>query len=92
VTSLCLRLALYPYECQLRKENRRSKSPGLRSYTRCGVNSRPAQCWYGGSSAHRHEVAEACWLALADAPRLLAYRGEREMAETALSRLANEDV
>jgi 8-oxo-dGTP pyrophosphatase MutT (NUDIX family) len=43
-------------------------------------------------SAHRHEVAEARWLPLADAPRLLAYRGERQMAETALSRLAKEDV
>jgi hypothetical protein len=29
------------------------------------------------------EVAEARWLPLADAPRLLAYRGEREMAERA---------
>jgi 8-oxo-dGTP pyrophosphatase MutT (NUDIX family) len=42
--------------------------------------------------AHRHEVAEARWLPLAEAPRLLAYRGEREMAEKALSTLANEDV
>jgi 8-oxo-dGTP pyrophosphatase MutT (NUDIX family) len=41
---------------------------------------------------HRHEVAEVRWLPLAEAPRLLAYRGEREMAEKALSRLANEDV
>ena len=31
----------------------------------------------------RHEVAEARWLPLAEAPRLLAYRGEREMAEGA---------
>ena len=30
------------------------------------------------------EVAEARWLPLAEAPRLLAYRGEREMAERAL--------
>jgi 8-oxo-dGTP pyrophosphatase MutT (NUDIX family) len=30
------------------------------------------------------EVAEARWLPLADAPRLLAYRGEREMAGRAL--------
>jgi 8-oxo-dGTP pyrophosphatase MutT (NUDIX family) len=29
------------------------------------------------------EVAEARWLPLADAPRLLAYGGEREMAEKA---------
>ena len=37
---------------------------------------------------HRHEVAEARWLPLEDAPRLLAYRGEREMAEKALMMLA----
>jgi len=43
-------------------------------------------------ASHRHEVAEARWLPLAEAPRLLAYRGERDMAEQALSRLANEDV
>ena len=42
--------------------------------------------------SHRHEVADVRWLPLADAPRLLAYRGEREMAEKALSRLADEDV
>ncbi len=30
------------------------------------------------------EVAEARWLPLADAPRLLAYKGEREMAVKAL--------
>ncbi len=41
---------------------------------------------------HRHEVAEVRWLPLAEAPRLLAYRGERQMAEKALSVLANEDV
>ena len=41
--------------------------------------------------AFRHEIAEVRWLLLADAPRLLAYRGEREMAERALTRLA-EDV
>jgi 8-oxo-dGTP pyrophosphatase MutT (NUDIX family) len=34
--------------------------------------------------AFRHEVAEARWLPLADAPRLLSYKGEREMAEKAL--------
>jgi 8-oxo-dGTP pyrophosphatase MutT (NUDIX family) len=42
--------------------------------------------------AHRHEVAGARWLPLAEAPALLAYRGEREMAEKALSRLANDGV
>jgi 8-oxo-dGTP pyrophosphatase MutT (NUDIX family) len=32
----------------------------------------------------RHEVAEARWLPLDDAPRLLTYKGEREMAAKAL--------
>jgi 8-oxo-dGTP pyrophosphatase MutT (NUDIX family) len=36
----------------------------------------------------RVEVAEARWLPLADAPRLLAYGGEREMAAKARDRLA----
>ncbi len=36
---------------------------------------------------HAHEVAEARWLPLDEAPKLLAYKGEREMAEKALSRL-----
>jgi 8-oxo-dGTP pyrophosphatase MutT (NUDIX family) len=44
-----------------------------------------------GPAAFRHEVAEVRWLPLADAPQLLAYAGEREMAERALARLA-EDV
>jgi 8-oxo-dGTP pyrophosphatase MutT (NUDIX family) len=39
-----------------------------------------------------HEVAEARWLPLEDAPRLLAYGGEREMAAKALVRLAGEAV
>ena len=39
---------------------------------------------------HAHEVAEVRWLPLADAPRLLAYKGEREMAQKALDRLSNE--
>jgi 8-oxo-dGTP pyrophosphatase MutT (NUDIX family) len=34
--------------------------------------------------AYRHEVAEARWLPLEEAPRLLTYKGEREMAERAL--------
>jgi 8-oxo-dGTP pyrophosphatase MutT (NUDIX family) len=34
------------------------------------------------------EVAEARWLPLEDAPRLLAYRGEREMAAQALTYLS----
>ena len=36
----------------------------------------------------RIEVAEARWLPLADAPRLLAYGGEKAMARKALDRLA----
>jgi 8-oxo-dGTP pyrophosphatase MutT (NUDIX family) len=36
---------------------------------------------------HAHEVAEARWLPLEDAPGLLAYKGEREMVVEALSRL-----
>jgi 8-oxo-dGTP diphosphatase len=35
----------------------------------------------------RVEVAEARWLPLAEAPRLLAYRGEREMAAKAHARV-----
>jgi 8-oxo-dGTP pyrophosphatase MutT (NUDIX family) len=38
------------------------------------------------------EVAEARWLPLADAPRLLAYKGEREMAASALEKLAGEPL
>lgn len=37
--------------------------------------------------AFRHEVAEVRWLPLEDAPRLLAYAGERDMARRALERL-----
>jgi 8-oxo-dGTP pyrophosphatase MutT (NUDIX family) len=37
--------------------------------------------------ATAHEVAEARWLPLEEAPRLLAYKGEREMAERALASL-----
>ena len=33
------------------------------------------------------EVAEARWLPLEDAPRLLAYGGERQMAQTAIELL-----
>jgi 8-oxo-dGTP pyrophosphatase MutT (NUDIX family) len=38
---------------------------------------------------HAHEVAEVRWLALDEAPSLLAYKGEREMAAKALSRLGS---
>jgi 8-oxo-dGTP pyrophosphatase MutT (NUDIX family) len=36
-----------------------------------------------------HEVAEVRWLPLHDAPRLLAYRGEREMAARAIDALGD---
>jgi 8-oxo-dGTP pyrophosphatase MutT (NUDIX family) len=42
--------------------------------------------------AFRHEVAEARWLPLDEAPRLLAYGGEREMAKKALARLGDQSV
>ena len=41
--------------------------------------------------AFRHEVADVRWLPLEDAPLLLAYGGEREMARKALAQLG-EDV
>jgi 8-oxo-dGTP pyrophosphatase MutT (NUDIX family) len=39
----------------------------------------------------RHEVADVRWLPLAEAPTVLAYRGEREMAERAISLLSGEN-
>jgi 8-oxo-dGTP pyrophosphatase MutT (NUDIX family) len=39
------------------------------------------------SDEFAHEVAEARWLPLAEAPQLLAYRGEREMAQKAIESL-----
>ena len=50
--------------------------------------------WTKGKLApeHVHEVAEARWLPLEDAPKLLAYKGEREMAEKALEALRGEAV
>jgi 8-oxo-dGTP pyrophosphatase MutT (NUDIX family) len=41
---------------------------------------------------HAHEVAATRWLPLDEAPRLLAYKGEREMAERARELLAREAV
>jgi 8-oxo-dGTP pyrophosphatase MutT (NUDIX family) len=41
---------------------------------------------------HAHEIEEARWLPLEDAPRLLAYRGEREMADRALAHLREQVV
>jgi 8-oxo-dGTP pyrophosphatase MutT (NUDIX family) len=38
---------------------------------------------------HDHEVDSAEWVPLDEAPRLLAYRGERDMAATALSALGS---
>jgi 8-oxo-dGTP pyrophosphatase MutT (NUDIX family) len=43
-------------------------------------------------AAFRHEVAEARWLPLKDAPQLLSYKGEREMAERALQICARRAV
>jgi 8-oxo-dGTP pyrophosphatase MutT (NUDIX family) len=37
---------------------------------------------------HDHEVEEALWIPLEEAPARLVYRGEKDMAKTALSRLA----
>jgi 8-oxo-dGTP pyrophosphatase MutT (NUDIX family) len=39
--------------------------------------------------AHAHEVAATAWLPLDEAPTLLAYKGEREMAARALDRLGS---
>jgi 8-oxo-dGTP pyrophosphatase MutT (NUDIX family) len=41
----------------------------------------------GSVDDHDHEVDSAEWVPLEEAPRLLEYRGEREMAEAALSAL-----
>ena len=38
------------------------------------------------------EIAEARWLPLADGPRLLAYKGEREMVAKASEILANDPL
>jgi 8-oxo-dGTP pyrophosphatase MutT (NUDIX family) len=56
----------------------------LLRYTRGRLGNLPA--------AHRHEVAETRWLPLEDAPRLLAYGGEREMAAKALQILADRQL
>ena len=41
----------------------------------------------GSVENHDHEVEEALWIPLDEAPRRLAYKGEREMAEAAISRV-----
>jgi 8-oxo-dGTP pyrophosphatase MutT (NUDIX family) len=40
----------------------------------------------------RHEVDEVRWLPLDDAPRLLAYKGEKDMARAAAARLSGDDL
>ncbi len=40
----------------------------------------------------RHEVAAVRWLPLAEAPKLLSYGGERDMAKKALVALGPDDV
>lgn len=42
----------------------------------------------GRVADHDHEVEEALWIPLDEAPERLAYKGEREMAAIALLRLA----
>jgi 8-oxo-dGTP pyrophosphatase MutT (NUDIX family) len=42
-------------------------------------------------AAFRHEVEEVRWLPLDDAPNVLAYQGERKMAERARAVLAGEE-
>ena len=42
-------------------------------------------------AAFRHEVEEVRWLRLDKAPRVLAYQGERKMAEKALAVLAGDE-
>ncbi len=44
------------------------------------------------SPANRREVAETRWLPLDEAPALLAYRGEREIAERARAALAEKAI
>jgi 8-oxo-dGTP pyrophosphatase MutT (NUDIX family) len=41
----------------------------------------------GSVADHDHEVEEALWIPLDEAPDRLAYKGEREMATIALSRV-----
>jgi 8-oxo-dGTP pyrophosphatase MutT (NUDIX family) len=41
---------------------------------------------------YAHEVADVQWLPLEEAPKLLAYSGERQMAEQALAALSSEQI
>jgi 8-oxo-dGTP pyrophosphatase MutT (NUDIX family) len=43
----------------------------------------------GSTADHDHEVDEARWIPLADAPRVLSFAGERALIEGALSKLAS---
>ena len=42
----------------------------------------------GRLADHDHEVEEALWIPLDEAPERLAYKSEKEIAQTALSRVA----
>jgi 8-oxo-dGTP pyrophosphatase MutT (NUDIX family) len=42
----------------------------------------------GRLADHDHEVEEALWIPLEEAPARLAYRGEKDMAKAALSRVS----
>jgi 8-oxo-dGTP pyrophosphatase MutT (NUDIX family) len=44
------------------------------------------------SPEHAHEIEDARWLPLEEAPRLLAYRGERDMADRALAYVRDQVV
>jgi 8-oxo-dGTP pyrophosphatase MutT (NUDIX family) len=46
----------------------------------------------GSVRDHDHEVDSAEWVPLEEAPRLLAYGGERDMARKALARLEDDNV
>jgi 8-oxo-dGTP pyrophosphatase MutT (NUDIX family) len=41
---------------------------------------------------HAHEIAEARWLPLADAPSVLTYGGERDMVARAAAVLSGDDL
>ncbi len=44
------------------------------------------------SAEYAHEVADVQWLPLDEAPRLLAYAGERQMVQEALAALSGETL
>ena len=43
----------------------------------------------GSTADHDHEVDDARWIPLADAPKVLSYTGERALIAGALSKLAS---